>query len=229
MTSRSPIAQAEVALAGLLVATIAYLWVSPDLSIKNVRWVEPPAQPILFQALLEPVMPKKNSLPDDSKSLLIMQERPLFVMGRKPLPPAPAEGQLAPPPEKNIWDQAKLLGIFEGAVTAVIFRAEGKDHRLLLNQSFEGWTLSGVQPKRIELRKADQVRTLELQKTDIASLAKGGQRAAPAKPLAPRPVAVVPAPTTPAPAPAGNSAAAKPAANQPPEEQAVFGGTVRKK
>lgn len=225
MTPRSPIAQVELALAGLLVATIAYLWVSPDLSIKNVRWVAPSAQPIVFQSLLEPVIPKKNDLPDDSKALLIMQERPLFVLGRKPLPPAPPEGQLAAPPEKNIWDQAKLLGIFEGAVKAVIFRAEGKDHRLLLNQSFEGWTLSDVQPKRIELRKAAQVRTLELQKADVASLGKSGQRTAPV-PLPPRPVA--------APTPAANStasanaAAGKPATNQPPAEQAVFGGTAKK-
>lgn len=228
MTPRSPIAQVELALAGLLVATIAYLWVSPDLSIKNVRWVAPPAQPIMFQSLLEPVIPKKNDLPDDSKALLIMQERPLFVLGRKPLPPAPAEGQLAAPPEKNIWDQAKLLGIFEGAVKAVIFRAEGKDHRLLLNQSFEGWTLSDVQPKRIELRKAAQVRTLELQKADVASLGKGGQRTVPAKPLPPRPVAAVPTPTPAANPTASLAAAGKPATNQPPMEQAVFGGTVKK-
>ncbi|MEG2279736.1 MAG: hypothetical protein RSB86_02925 [Comamonas sp.] len=233
MTPRSPIAQLELALAGLLVATIAYLWVSPDLSIKNVRWVAPSAQPIVFQSLLEPVIPKKNGLPDDSKALLIMQERPLFVLGRKPLPPAPPEGQLAAPPEKNIWDQAKLLGIFEGAVKAVIFRAEGKDHRLLLNQSFEGWTLSDVQPKRIELRKAAQVRTLELQKADVASLGgKSGQRTAPAKPLPPRPVATAPTPipaANPTASPAAAKAAAgKPATNQPPEEQAVFGGTVKK-
>lgn len=228
MTPRSPIAQVELALAGLLVATIAYLWVSPDLSIKNVRWVAPPAQPIMFQSLLEPVIPKKNDLPDDSKALLIMQERPLFVLGRKPLPPAPSEGQLAAPPEKNIWDQAKLLGIFEGAVKAVIFRAEGKDHRLLLNQSFEGWTLSDVQPKRIELRKAAQVRTLELQKADVASLGKSGQRTVPAKPLPPRPVAAVPTPTPAANPTASLAAAGKPATNQPPMEQAVFGGTVKK-
>ena len=211
----SPIAKMQVALGVVLLATLAGLWLAPDLSLKNMRWQPPPAQLASLQTLLEPVQLPQRALADDSAALLVIQERPLFVLSRRPAPPAPvAEQPVAP--EKNSWEKAVLVGVFSGGTNGIIFRREDKDHRLLLNQSFEGWMLQSVEPQRARVVRAGQSVVLELKKVEAAAL----HRAPPAAAAASRG--------------AGARAAQRGAAEAPPAppsatpvEQPVFGGTAR--
>ena len=219
MSSSSPLARAEIACGVLLVIALGYVWWTPNLTVKNVSWDPPEPQPVAYSALLAQHTPSTSSLVKDSTELLVIQERPLFVLGRKPVPPASPQPAVAAVPEKNIWDGARVLGVFEGDVAGAIFHVEGKDHRLLLNQSFEGWTLRAVKPRSIEVEKSGKKKVIELVKADMSG---GGKAVAPAPARRAGTAKAAPA----APARGGDNAAV---VKKAPPPQAVFGGTASSK
>lgn len=216
----SPLGRAEVASGALLVAALAYVWLNPDLSLKNVTWAAPAAQPVAYGALIKQHMAPSHNLVKDSTELLVIQERPLFILGRKPVPPALSQSEAtAAVPEKNIWDSARVLGIFEGDVAGVIFHAEGKDHRLLLNQNFEGWTLRAVQQRSIQLEKSGKTKVVNLIKADISAVAAAAKPVPTRRSAASRAVPAIPA--------VGDQKAGE-VKKSPPPPTAVFGGTASK-
>lgn len=216
----SPMAKSQLLLGSALFVALGLLWVNTDGSIKHVNWQAPSAQSAQLQALLEVPPQSSRPLVQDANALMVIQERPLFVLGRRPVPVAPVVAD-AQKVDKNIWEKAAVLGIFEGDVSGMIFRLEGKDRRLLLNQSFEGWTLTSVLPRRIGLSRQGQELYLDLQKTDMSKLIPS---AAAALPVRGRSAFAAPANSAPAvQTPSPNNA--QPA---PPLEMPVFGGTAKR-
>lgn len=197
----------------ILTGALAASWLMPDGSLRNAHWQQP--QPVTIDvAALVPNMPKSPPW-DNGQLLMQLQERPLFILSRRPLPTLKKTEEK--PPEPDIWDQARLLGIFQGHKSGVILMVQGKEQRLMLNQSLGGWTLSAILPRRIELDKAGVKRNLELFRAPVDA---GPASSAPAvawRPAAPAPFA---------PAPAADMAAPQAAnAESKPEPVAVFGGT----
>lgn len=222
MRSISPLARVEIVCGVLLVIALGYVWLTPNLTVKNVSWDPPDPQPMAYSELLAQHRPSTSSLVKDSTALLVIQERPLFVLGRKPVPPVPPQPAVAAVPEKNIWDSARVLGVFEGDVAGAIFHVENKDRRLLLNQSFEGWTLRAVRPRSIELEKSGKTKVIELVKADMSGSGVGEKAVAPVR----RAGAAKAAPAAPAAPAAGEKAGL---VKKAPPPQAVFGGTASSK
>lgn len=200
--------------AALLGGALAWAWLTPELQLKNTAWIPPQPLKADIQALVPPANVPEDQSQRDEQQLLEMQERPLFAISRKPPPPPPP-----PAPEKkaqqevpDIWQQARVTGIFEGQVSGIIFSLDGKERRLLLDQNFAGWKLQSLQGRNVVLESNGQTRTLQLVK---AAVDKGPN--IPAGMRMP-PVLRVPAQAQ---APEGASDASA----KPEEPQAVFGGT----
>ena len=234
----SPIATTQIVLGIVLSAALAYLWLHPDLSLKNMRWQPPPAHAAALQTLLEPPVLPARALADDSAALLVIQERPLFVLSRRPVPPEPVVKEAASA-VKSSWDSAVLVGVFTGGASGIIFRRDGKDHRLMLNQSFEGWTLQSVEPLRARVVRSGQSVVLELRKAEMSALGRAAPLTVAATPARSARARAEPPPTVAAPqaepqtqpeaqepaaSPAPQAATASPA---PTRRQPVFGGTKR--
>ena len=215
----------------LLLGALAWQWLWPG---AQAHWVPPQPQTMQMAALLAPLpdldaSSLANRWPQRQNELLMLQERPLFVMGRKPPPQRPTAD--TGPQTNDQWTTAKVLGTFVSAhVTGVFVELDGKPQRLLQGQVLAGWQLVQVQPQSIELRQGSQMRQLYVQKKDLtqpgpsAGPASGGG----ASPSNPAPFAItIPAPAAPA-APAPTSSTPEPAAQAPapaPKSRAVFGGT----
>lgn len=221
-----------VALSGLLAAS----WLTRDGHLRNARWQQP--QPVTTDvAALVPNMPQSQAA-GDAQLLMQLQERPLFILSRRPLPSLKKTEEKAPEPD--IWDQARLLGIFQGHKSGVILMVQGKEQRLMLNQSLGGWTLSSILPRQIELNKGGVKRSLQLFRAPLDGESASRTPAFASNP-APRAPAVVSNPVAPPPAVAATPTPAVPANAAPPGEAkaankgtapppagggAVFGGTA---
>lgn len=205
--------------AALLGGALAWAWLTPEWQLKNIAWIPPQPLKADIKALVPPANVPEDQSKRDEQQLLEMQERPLFAISRKPPPPPPP-----PAPEKkaqqevpDIWQQARVTGIFEGQVSGIIFSLDGKERRLLLNQNFAGWKLQSLQGRNVVLESNGQTRTLQLVKAAVDKgpnipagmrVPASSRAAAEAQSRASPPVLEEGS---------GNAAAAEP--------QAVFGGT----
>lgn len=216
----------------LLLGALAWQWLWPG---AQAHWVPPQPQTMQMAALLAPLpdldaSSLANRWPQRQNELLMLQERPLFVMGRKP-PPPPPPPQDTTPPSGDQWNTAKVLGTFASAsIQGAFVEVEGKPQRMLEGQVLYGWQLVQVQPQAIQLRQGAQMRQLQVQKKDLTqpSTSAGPASGGATSPSNPAPFAItVPAPAAPA-APAPTSSTPEPAAQAPapaPKSRAVFGGT----
>lgn len=219
-----------------LACALAVLWLDPDGHLRNTRWQAP--QPVTIDmASMVTGMPESKAW-QDGRLLLQLQERPLFILSRRPLPSplAPVEEKA---PEPDIWSQAQLLGIFEGSKSGAILMVQGKEQRLMLNQSLGGWTLSKILSRQIELGKGGVTRNLVLYRAPLDKGPDSNPPAAAWRPTAPLSMMAEPSPAStpasasgamPAPTPAPTPAPGKaPAGAKPPAaaetQGAVFGGT----
>ncbi|MFG0785126.1 hypothetical protein [Delftia tsuruhatensis] len=209
----------------LLGGALAWMWLTPQLQLKNTAWEAP--RPI--KADIQSLVPAEQALSGNKlqgeRQLLEMHERPLFVMNRRPPPPPPP-----PEPEKKVeeipdaWVQARVTGIFEGPVTGIIVHIDGKERRLMLNQSFAGWKLQGIEQRSILLERGGQIRSLQLAK---AALDKG-----PSIPASMRVPSVGAGPSPGSNSGESASERAEGEAGAPPARpapRAVFGGTSSRK
>lgn len=124
--------------------------------------------------------------------MLQMQERPLFALSRRPPPPPPPPPKKSDeePVEQDQWSKAKVLGLFDGAVTGAIVQYAGKEQRFMLSQSLGGWKLSRVLDREIELERGGRKRRLPITR---AAMDKGPAIPANVRvPSPPAPVARVP-------------------------------------
>lgn len=181
----------------LLALGLAALWFQPDGSLRNAHWQAPAPVNADYLAMV-PSLPARK--PVETGRLMAMLERPLFSSTRRPPPPVVPE---APIPVDNL-STARLLGVFEGAqASGAILQVAGKNRRVRLNESVDGWVLQSVQRRAVTFASGDQTRTLSL----VRSLVNTGPvMAMPAAPMPPPPQASplatgAASATTPAPAP----------------------------
>lgn len=181
----------------LLALGLAALWFQPDGSLRNAHWQAPAPVNADYLAMV-PSLPARK--PVETGRLMAMLERPLFSSTRRPPPPVVPE---APIPVDNL-STARLLGVFEGAqASGAILQVAGKNRRVRLNESVDGWVLQSVQRRAVTFASGDQTRTLSLVRSLVNT---GPAMAMPAAPMPPPPQASplatgAASATTPAPAP----------------------------
>ena len=92
--------------------------------------------------------------------------RPLFWQGRKAFVYDPSfdtvEDGSGVPASDDI-NKMKLVGIYSGDNSGVIVMLRGKRHRVSVNESLEGWTLSLMSTDEAVFENGGESRTIELQ------------------------------------------------------------------
>ena len=147
-----------------LLCLLAWVWFTPDGQLRGMRWQSPEPVKVDLQALL-PVLPGQGQA--DTSQFLGMLERPLFSPTRRPSPPPPPPKAEVPEPV-NRFAQAKLTGLFEGeGVGGVIINYDGKDRRVPLNGTLDGWKLQSVSGAQAVFAQAGQTRSVPLQRATL--------------------------------------------------------------
>ena len=147
-----------------LLCLLAWVWFTPDGQLRGMRWQSPEPVKVDLQALL-PVLPGQGQA--DTSQFLGMLERPLFSPTRRPPPPPPPPKAEVPEPV-NRFAQAKLTGLFEGeGVGGVIINYDGKDRRVPLNGTLDGWKLQSVSGAQAVFAQAGQTRSVPLQRATL--------------------------------------------------------------
>ena len=147
-----------------LLCLLAWVWFTPDGQLRGMRWQSPEPVKVDLQALL-PVLPGQGQA--DTSQFLGMLERPLFSPTRRPPPPPPPPKAEVPEPV-NHFAQAKLTGVFEGAgVGGIIINYEGKDRRVPLNGTLDGWKLQSVTAAQATFSQRGQTRVVQLQRAAL--------------------------------------------------------------
>lgn len=106
-------------------------------------------------------------------------ERPLFIQGRRPLPP---QEDAAPEPEKPL--EIQLHGVVahpDGSVLALFKNKAGQHYRLRANESVDSWTLVEIAPDHVVMQREDNRQTLQLQKPKPKEAPKAEKPAEPAQ------------------------------------------------
>jgi hypothetical protein len=196
-----------VAANAALVLGLAAMWVTPQGNWRNVHWLRPePIQPDYQQML--PALPVAQAVRTDA--FLSLLERPLFSSSRRPPPPPPPPQASAPPPD--LLTSTQILGTYQSGTTGgVIARIDGKNRRVRLNETVNGWQLRSVQGNKAVFAGQGQTRELLLERAKMGSAA--GTNAAPAS-AAPAPL----------PAQAAQPSPAAPQQSGEPRRRPRFGG-----
>lgn len=140
----------------LLALGLAALWFQPDGRLRNAHWQAPEPVNADYLAMV-PSLPARK--PVETGRLMAMLERPLFSSTRRPPPPVVPEASM---PVDNL-STARLLGVFEGAqASGAILQVAGKNRRVRLNESVDGWVLQSVQRRAVTFASGEQTRTLSL-------------------------------------------------------------------
>ena len=152
-----------------LVAGLAWLWFTPQGTLREVRWTPPaPIKPVLTDAAA-PVWSA------DLGSFMAALDRPLFAATRKP--PAKPE-----PPVAVVADtlnEVRVLGLYSnGTDGGAIVRAEGKVRRVRPGDTLGGWTIKEVRPAELVLARGDEQRALDVKRgPDLAADSPGAASA----------------------------------------------------
>lgn len=151
---------------GGLALCLAWLWVTPDGSLRNVRWQAPEPQTTDFAAMMPP-LPGVSSA--DTSQFIAMLDRPLFSATRRPPPPPPPPQPEEAPPVDNL-SSARLSGVFVGEGTGgIILQIAGKFRRARLNEAVDGWTLKSIQGRDVTFTKGGQRRVLQLPRAALTT------------------------------------------------------------
>ena len=173
-----------------LLCLLAWVWFTPDGQLRGMRWQSPAPVKVDLQALL-PALPGQGQA--DTSQFLGMLERPLFSPTRRPPPPPPPPKAEVPEPV-NRFAQAKLTGLFEGeGVGGVIINYDGKDRRVPLNGTLDGWKLQSVSGAQAVFAQAGQTRSVPLQRATLLT-GPGPQQGRPTASPAPGPGGAAAAP-----------------------------------
>lgn len=144
-----------------LALALVSMWLHRDASLRNAHWTAP--QPVTSDYLqMLPVLPASPA-PVDPSRLLVLLERPLFALDRRPPPPPPPPTAAQAEAPVDNFSTATVSGLVAGNGTGtVIVRIAGKDQRLQLNQSVEGWQLKSIQGRTATFFKNGESRSLQL-------------------------------------------------------------------
>ena len=111
-------------------------------------------------------LPTISTLKPTNADFNELVERPLFIEGRKPIVETVTEtAQNADNAQIDDWE---LTGIYtKGKKTTVLFAKKNETRKFLklgLEQTVSGWLLKEIQPDRVMLQQAGQMRTVMLRK-----------------------------------------------------------------
>lgn len=213
----------SLAVAALLAAALAALWLAPGPQARWRQWQAPPPQaPQLDDVQTASLRPN----PAAQANYPAVLERPLFNSARRPQPSASAP---AAAPAPAAIEQVRLQGLVAGpALTGVMLEEQGKARFVRIGEAVAGWTLERVQARAAVFVRAGQQRQIALDvASDAAAPPAGAPRPAPAPATAASPSAnAAPVHTAPppvarpanTPAPSGAGAAARAGGS--------FGGSV---
>lgn len=150
----------------VLVLGLASLWVTPDGRLRNMRW-QPPAPVMSDYLQMLPALPERARV--DTSRFMVLLERPLFALTRRPPPPPPPPVAVVEPPPDNL-STARLSGIFMGAGTGgAIIHIAGKNRRVRLNESVDGWVLQSIEGRSVTFASGGQTRMLQLPRAALAT------------------------------------------------------------
>lgn len=140
-------------------ALLAALWVDSSFQWRNVNWQKPePLRPDL-QGLTPTVAPPRAV---DISRFVMMLDRPLFAVNRRPPPPKPVASDTAsaqPDPLAGIH----IFGLFGGEQSGgMLARIDGKIRRVAVKENFGGWVLQSVKDREATVERNGEVRVLPL-------------------------------------------------------------------
>lgn len=181
---------------GALALGLAAMWVAPDGSLRDTTWTAPEPVKTDYLAMV-PTLPGRERV--DTSRFLSMLDRPLYSLTRRPPPPPPPP---APPPPVDTLRNARLLGLLmSGPSTGTaILNVDGRNRRVRLKESVEGWTLQSIQGRSATFTNMGESRVLQMQRGNVTAYTGQPLNVAPSAPAASAPA--------PAPAPAPQPAAA---------------------
>lgn len=153
-----------------LTVALTALWLNPDGSLRNTRWAAPtPIKNDYLQML--PSLPERQ--PIDTNRFLVLLERPLFQLTRRPPPPPPPPTPVTQEVVDNL-STAQLSGVVTGAgdgSASIIITMGGKARRVRLNESVDGWTLQSIQGRSVTFAGGGQTRVLQLPRAAMTNFA----------------------------------------------------------
>ena len=198
--------------------TLAWLWFTPDGTLRNTRWQVPAPHATDFAGML-PALPGVASA--DTSQFIAMLDRPLFSASRRPPPPPPPP----PPPQASVpvdhLSTASLSGLFFGdGVGGIILNISGKSRRVRLNEAVDGWTVKSIQGRNVTFARGGESRILQLPRAALATYTGIAGPAGQASPAPPAVQSMSPRLSPGVSAPGGASPD-----GAPPRSRAVFGGT----
>ena len=157
-----------------LAVILAWLWFTPAGQLRNAHWQPPAAQKNDYAAMV-PSLPGVMSA--DASQFIALRERPLFAPTRRPPPPPPPVAE-APPDNLSA---ARLSGTYQGSgAGGVILNIAGKDRRVALKSSFEGWTLQSIEGRSATFARGGQTRILQLPRAALTNYTGQPRAQAPA-------------------------------------------------
>lgn len=149
-------------LIALLCFVLVFMWLTPQMGLKNVRWSPPAARTLDVNALMQDALLPAHVPAATRQALEKNLERPLFSMTRKPAPVQVVVQEKVV--ERDQWSDARVLGIFQGAISGAIVLLDAKPQRILLNEALFGWTLKQVNPNQVDLERDGQQRSITVSK-----------------------------------------------------------------
>lgn len=228
----------SLAVAALLAAALAALWLAPGPQARWRQWQAPPPQaPQLDDVQTASLRPNPAAVATYPAVL----ERPLFNPARRPQPSASAP---AAAPAPAAIEQVRLQGLVAGPLlTGVMLQEDGNDRFVRTGEQVGDWTLRAIEGRDAVFERAGQQRRIQLSVLPDPDAAPSGANA-PARPSATTPrqrpgtrPAAAPTPAPAArfapPAPAARPAPATPAPPAPAAAPAdiplgSFGGSARR-
>ena len=136
---------------------LAWLWFDTDGELRDVSWHAPEPRKIDFLTMV-PDLPAPSSA--DVSQFLVILERPIFALTRRP-PPPPAPPPPPPPPDP--LGDLQIYGLVTGdKLGGVLAKVEGKTKILRLNQAIGAWTLKSIADREVVFGNGSQSRTFAL-------------------------------------------------------------------
>ena len=100
----------------------------------------------------------------DTSQFIAMLDRPLFSMTRRPPPSVAAEATV------DNMSTALLSGVFQGHEGGtIILSIAGKNRRVRLNESVDGWTIQSIQGRDVTFARSGQTRILRLPRATLTT------------------------------------------------------------
>ena len=147
-----------------LVSGLAWLWLTPQGSWRNVKWTPPAAKVADFTSGLPE---KSEAAPIENSRLVAMLDRPLFSPTRRPPPPPPPPP--VPPPVDTLAS-ARLVAVYSGAEGGgAVVNLGGKSRKIRVNESIEGWVLKSIDGRSATFTSSDQTRALQLARSAMTT------------------------------------------------------------